>query len=119
MPESLNIDTKSVESDAEYPVSITVRQLLPEGSEISNGSKVNGSHISNGMFRSNLTADTTDSMLAIAKANEATETEIIHAKYVVGCDGAHSWVRRQIGCVMEGEHTDFIWCVVFLLLKPA
>jgi phenol 2-monooxygenase len=31
---------------------------------------------------------------------------------MVGCDGAHSWVRRQLGFQLEGEPTDFIWGVL-------
>ena len=41
--------------------------------------------------------------------------EKIRAKYVVGCDGAHSWTRRQLGFQMEGEQTDFVWGVVDLI----
>ncbi|CCM01337.1 uncharacterized protein FIBRA_03386 [Fibroporia radiculosa] len=41
-----------------------------------------------------------------------TETEIVHAKFVVGADGAHSWVRKTLGIAMEGEQTDFIWGVL-------
>uniref|UniRef100_A0A0W0G6V4 Phenol 2-monooxygenase n=1 Tax=Moniliophthora roreri TaxID=221103 RepID=A0A0W0G6V4_MONRR len=43
---------------------------------------------------------------------EANTTEVVHAKYVIGADGAHSWVRRTLGIVMEGEHTDYIWGVI-------
>ncbi|RCK64544.1 Phenol 2-monooxygenase [Candida viswanathii] len=38
--------------------------------------------------------------------------ELIRAKYVVGSDGAHSWVRKQLGIPMEGEQTDYIWGVI-------
>lgn len=38
--------------------------------------------------------------------------ETIHARYLVGCDGAHSWTRRQLGFTMEGEQTDFVWGVI-------
>lgn len=38
--------------------------------------------------------------------------EIVHARYVVGCDGAHSWVRKTLGITMDGEQTDYIWGVV-------
>ncbi|KZT01975.1 uncharacterized protein LAESUDRAFT_730684 [Laetiporus sulphureus 93-53] len=37
------------------------------------------------------------------------DTEIVHAKFVVGADGAHSWVRKSFGIAMEGEQTDYIW----------
>ena len=41
--------------------------------------------------------------------------EKIRARYVVGCDGAHSWTRRQLGFQMEGEQTDFFWGVIDLI----
>jgi phenol 2-monooxygenase len=40
-------------------------------------------------------------------------TRKIKAKYVVGCDGAHSMVRKVMpGVVMEGESTDANWGVL-------
>lgn len=39
---------------------------------------------------------------------EEEKEEIVRAKYVVGCDGAHSWTRSQMGWKMEGEHTGKI-----------
>jgi phenol 2-monooxygenase len=39
-------------------------------------------------------------------------SEIIHAKYVIGCDGARSWTRRTLEFELEGEATDFIWGVM-------
>ncbi|KAL8985987.1 MAG: hypothetical protein Q9177_004285 [Variospora cf. flavescens] len=38
--------------------------------------------------------------------------ETIKAKYVIGCDGAHSWTRAQLGFFMDGEQTDYIWGVL-------
>lgn len=40
------------------------------------------------------------------------QEEIVHAKYVVGTDGAHSWVRKQFDIAMEGEQSEFIWGVL-------
>ncbi|KAF8270632.1 FAD binding domain-containing protein [Lactarius quietus] len=40
------------------------------------------------------------------------DTEIVRAKFVVGTDGAHSWVRKTLGISMDGEQTDFVWGVV-------
>ncbi|KZT07230.1 uncharacterized protein LAESUDRAFT_120001 [Laetiporus sulphureus 93-53] len=60
-------------------------------------------------------------------------TEIVHAKFVVGGDGAHSWVRKSFDIAMEGEQTgalarhltnpthsrqnvtDYIWGVVDMI----
>ena len=38
--------------------------------------------------------------------------ERIRAKYVVGCDGAHSWTRTQLGMSLEGKMTDHVWGVM-------
>ncbi|KAI0246912.1 FAD binding domain-containing protein [Lactifluus subvellereus] len=43
------------------------------------------------------------------------ETETVHAKFVVGTDGAHSWVRKTLGICMDGEQTDFLWGVVDII----
>ncbi|EPQ56124.1 hypothetical protein GLOTRDRAFT_137955 [Gloeophyllum trabeum ATCC 11539] len=43
------------------------------------------------------------------------ETEIVKAKYLIGADGAHSWVRKQFPITMDGEHTDYVWGVVDLI----
>ncbi|KII85917.1 hypothetical protein PLICRDRAFT_115229 [Plicaturopsis crispa FD-325 SS-3] len=39
-------------------------------------------------------------------------SEVVRAKFVVGADGAHSWVRKSLGIAMEGEQTKYIWGVV-------
>lgn len=31
---------------------------------------------------------------------------------MLGTDGAHSWVRKQLGIVPEGESTDYVWGVL-------
>ena len=36
---------------------------------------------------------------------QADETEVVHAKYVLGADGAHSWVRKELGFSMDREQT--------------
>ena len=36
----------------------------------------------------------------------------VKAKYVVGCDGAHSWTRKWLGYEMQGEQTDYVWGVM-------
>ncbi|EJC99951.1 uncharacterized protein FOMMEDRAFT_92013 [Fomitiporia mediterranea MF3/22] len=41
--------------------------------------------------------------------------EVVQAKYVLGADGAHSWVRRTLGFTMDGEQTDYVWGVVDMI----
>ncbi|KAK4237731.1 3-hydroxybenzoate 4-monooxygenase [Achaetomium macrosporum] len=38
--------------------------------------------------------------------------KIYRAKYVLGCDGAHSVVRRSLGFQMVGDSTDAVWGVM-------
>ena len=35
--------------------------------------------------------------------------EEVHAKYVVGCDGAHSWTRKKMGIKLEGDLADSVF----------
>ncbi|WP_299418047.1 FAD-dependent monooxygenase [uncultured Sulfitobacter sp.] len=43
------------------------------------------------------------------------ETQIVRAKYVVGCDGARSTVRKSIGHRLEGEAARQLWGVMDVL----
>ncbi|KAE8152359.1 FAD binding domain-containing protein [Aspergillus avenaceus] len=40
------------------------------------------------------------------------ETKIFEAKYALGCDGAHSSVRRALGYKMIGDSSDAVWGVM-------
>lgn len=37
--------------------------------------------------------------------------EVIKAKYIIGCDGAHSWTRKQLDIPFEGASIEHIWLV--------
>ncbi|KZP19041.1 hypothetical protein FIBSPDRAFT_933091 [Athelia psychrophila] len=51
--------------------------------------------------------------VTVGLRNLATKTEeTVKAKYVVACDGAHSWTRKALGIPMEGEQLEFVWGVV-------
>ena len=43
------------------------------------------------------------------------ETETVRARYLVGCDGAHSTVRKSIGLGMEGDSANRAWGVMDVL----
>ncbi|OOF99515.1 hypothetical protein ASPCADRAFT_393357 [Aspergillus carbonarius ITEM 5010] len=46
------------------------------------------------------------------QADEQPE-RTVQAKYLIGCDGAHSWVRKQLGLALEGDRTpDEHWGVI-------
>ncbi|KAK4498769.1 hypothetical protein PRZ48_009279 [Zasmidium cellare] len=41
--------------------------------------------------------------------------EIVRAKHIVGCDGARSVVRKQLGLELRGDARDHIWGVIDLV----
>ncbi|KAL8905681.1 MAG: hypothetical protein Q9207_002495, partial [Kuettlingeria erythrocarpa] len=44
--------------------------------------------------------------------SQAGSFEKIRAKYLIGCDGAHSWTRKQLAISLEGEATEHRWGVM-------
>ncbi|KAI4948267.1 hypothetical protein J4E91_006262 [Alternaria rosae] len=36
-------------------------------------------------------------------------TELVNTKYLIGCDGAHSWLRRQLNYGLHGASTGSVW----------
>jgi hypothetical protein len=110
LPESLAINEEICDdhSPDTYPLTITLRHLSEEEAT---PAQSKGSEVKDGLFRSNLAEDDTDDLIRKGQTKAGT-SEVIKAKYMVGCDGAHSWTRRQLGFELEGEPTDFIWGVL-------
>ncbi|KAL1627065.1 hypothetical protein SLS54_002604 [Diplodia seriata] len=111
LPESLEVDESLVDDNAAYPLTVKLRHLSDEEATPAQSLASDGAKASDGLFRSNLSADDTDDLLRKSSGREGT-SEILRAKYMVGCDGAHSWTRRQLGFELEGEATDYIWGVL-------
>ncbi|KAL0939545.1 FAD binding domain protein [Colletotrichum truncatum] len=109
IPTSLEIDESKAEDPDAHPITVTLRHLTEE--EATPTQRL--SNLSDGIFRSNLADDDVAGMLAKSESREARD-EIVRAKYVVGCDGAHSWTRKTLGkeFEMKGETTDAIWGVM-------
>jgi phenol 2-monooxygenase len=119
LPEAIDIDTSKVESSKDYPVAVKIRHLTEEEATPPQQATASKTQASDGLFRSNLVFDDevdNDSAFREAQARDAV-TETINAKYVIGCDGARSWVRSQIGLELQGEASDFIWGVMDIIPK--
>lgn len=110
IPTSLSIDEQKIEDDDAYPLTVTLRNLSEE--EATPTQRL--SNLRDGLFRSNLANDDVGSKIEKQNEQEDTREEVVRAKYVVGCDGAHSWTRKMLGkeFEMHGEMTDFIWGVL-------
>ncbi len=60
-------------------------------------------------------AQPVEARLRPAGAEDASRDQIVRARYVVGCDGARSQVRRQIGRELRGEAANQAWGVMDVL----
>lgn len=114
IPSKLDFDASKAEDNDAYPITITLRHLSEEeATPKQTATSANGAAIQDGLFRSNMSADDTKELLKTAELNAKANTEeIVHAKYMLGADGAHSWVRNQLGFKLEGDSTDYIWGVL-------
>jgi phenol 2-monooxygenase len=111
LPETLSIDEALVEDPDAYPITVQLRHLTEEEAM---PAQQKGQNVQDGLFRSNLAEDDTQDLISNSKEN-AGRIETIKSKYMIGCDGAHSWTRAQIGSELQGEPTDFIWGVLDII----
>lgn len=107
LPLSLSLDESLLEDPEAHPVTVKLRHLSEEEARPEQA----GGPVQDGLFRSNIVGDDTEDLRKRISGLEGEE-EVLRAKYVVGCDGAHSWTRKQLGFELEGEPTDYIWGVL-------
>lgn len=94
LAESLEYD-EMLESNNEYPITVTLRH---PGSD--NDITIPGD-LEDGEWDD----------LTRHRKRASGKKEIIKAKYIIGCDGAHSWTRKQLDIPFEGASTEHIWLV--------
>lgn len=122
LPESLHIDESKLENSSAYPVTVRLRHLNDEEATPAQQATASRTKASDGLFRSNLAFDGEgedyEDHESLRKAKErGADVEVVHAKYVLGCDGARSWTRQQIGLELQGDATDLIWGVMDVIPK--
>ncbi|KAK4175404.1 putative phenol 2-monooxygenase [Triangularia setosa] len=99
-PVSVDVDTSCLHETDAYPVSVYLEKVASNASA-TNGDATNGTNGQNGR-RPN--------------GHDAYK-ERISAKYIVGCDGARSWLRKQLNVSLEGDLTDSVFGVVDMVPK--
>ncbi|KAG9105326.1 hypothetical protein FRC07_009385, partial [Ceratobasidium sp. 392] len=57
-------------------------------------------------------ADPKANAVTVTLGNGNGDSETVKAKYVLGCDGAHSWTRAQLGIDMVGDNSDDVWGLI-------
>ncbi|PYH64223.1 putative phenol 2-monooxygenase [Aspergillus vadensis CBS 113365] len=100
--ESLGYD-ESLENDPQaYPITIKLRTLSEE----------EATPVPNPGITPYRPARDDLEDLAPKRKHDVGTHETVRAKYLIGCDGAHSWTRKQLNIPFEGSHTDHIWGVM-------
>jgi phenol 2-monooxygenase len=74
-------------NSTDYPITVTLRHLPPTPTDAKNEDSKSG------LYRSNLFAPANEEPKPMSGV--ATE-ETVKARYMVGCDGARSWVRKYV-----------------------
>jgi phenol 2-monooxygenase (NADPH) len=97
--ESLEYDETLEDDPNAYPITVQLRTLSEEETNSPSG-----------LDRSNLLPDDWDDLIQKSRKRQ-TKVETVKAKYLIGCDGAHSWTRKQVNIPLEGSSTDHIWSV--------
>ena len=107
--EQLHLDSSIASQRDVYPITLTIRHI----ERTKPTSETNGVNGTKFYFQRDLEEN--------AKAKDdfgngdEKGVEIIKAKYLLGCDGAHSWTRRQLNLKLEGQQTEHVWGVIDII----
>ncbi|KAL6831610.1 FAD binding domain-containing protein [Trichoderma camerunense] len=104
-PSSLDIDETLIDDQDSYPVMVTLKHFDGASEDYA---KSRG-NIDESLHKTSL-GDSNSKPTYLRNAQPGAE-ELVLAKYLVGCDGAHSWVRKALGSEfrLRGETTEAIW----------
>jgi phenol 2-monooxygenase len=114
--ESFEYDETLKDDPNAYPITVKLRTLTEDEVNTTSSAADSSPQCAPNRFdRSNLLPDDWDDLIQKSRSRQ-TKTEIVKAKYLIGCDGAHSWTRKQVNIPLEGSSTDHIWLVYSFLL---
>lgn len=120
LPTKFDFDDSKAGDFTDHPITVTLNSLTEEEATPSQQpiatASGNSTKVQDGLFRSNLAPDDTAELIKAAEMNDrAGQTEVVKARFMVGCDGARSWVRQQLGYSLTGDSTDHIWGVLDII----
>lgn len=61
--------------------------------------------------------DPDEPILCTLRNEETGKLEYITCKYLIGADGAHSFVRRSMAVTVEGETPNMVWGIIDAQVK--
>jgi len=89
---------------------IYIRDLLRHKALVERCTVVDKFEVKNGLSTSHPVAVTLKNL-------KTGQTELVHAKYLVGGDGAASSIREQLKIPFDGNTTDFYWAIMDCVFK--
>ncbi|OQE41166.1 hypothetical protein PENCOP_c005G06220 [Penicillium coprophilum] len=105
--ETLDYDEELSNDPNSYPITVQVQALGEDDTKVEARCEAAGNEVT----RDNLLPDDWADIVPRKKSRK-TQVETIKAKYLIGCDGAHSWTRKQLKIPVEGSTTDHVWGVI-------
>lgn len=115
-PIDLHIDPRTAADADAYPVAVRVKHLGKAEVDVwsSNAHSVLSDGTTKNESSSKICHSVTDGgfQTEFRESDLAGKTETIHAKYVIGAEGAHSWVRKKLGIEMLGSSSESTWGVI-------
>ena len=116
-PTSLKFDKSQAEDPDAFPITVQLKHLSEDEIESdpikSHSLDKNGLRLENGNTQP--ISGQIDTDAKFKKSGKEGTIETVRAKYMLGCEGAHSWTRKQLGFQMEGENTDIVWGVMDII----
>lgn len=100
-PTSLDIDYDMIDDHDMFPIRLNLEDVTPKPKPHTNSMNTHG--------------EDTSSESNSDDSGYAGMNNVVEAKYLVGCDGARSWVRRKLGLRLEGENTSDSWGVLDMI----
>ncbi|GFF94051.1 phenol 2-monooxygenase [Aspergillus udagawae] len=100
IPTSFKIDHTTIDDHDAFPIRVNLENVPPDPNTPFDG------------------VDAPSSELSEAQSDDsgyAGMGTMVEAKYILGCDGAHSWLRKQLGLRLEGETYDDSWGVLDII----
>ncbi|GFF52711.1 phenol 2-monooxygenase [Aspergillus udagawae] len=100
IPTSFEIDYTTIDDHDAFPIRVNLENVPSDPNTPFDGVSAPSSELSE--------AQSDDS-------GYADMGTMVEAKYILGCDGAHSWLRKQLGLRLEGETYDDSWGVLDII----
>ncbi|KAJ5588468.1 hypothetical protein N7537_011146 [Penicillium hordei] len=100
-PTTLEIDYDTIDDHSKFPIRMNLESMASLPKPYFNGMDTPGSDTSSEPYSDD--------------SGYAGMDTVVEAKYIVGCDGAHSWLRKQLGLELEGESSSDFWGVLDII----